>query len=145
LITSRAIQLTPVYTTGPTLSDHAEIPQDRTAVPVEFDDLRQQLAKLTESLQPSHAGGVSPLGAFINTAADNLRGQGVHIRDTVLKLSQAVSAMGDHSDDIFSTVKNVSTLVSALHDSADLMRQLNSNLASVTALLANEPGEVARA
>lgn len=145
LITSRAIQLTPVYTAGPTLSDHAEIPQNRTAVPVDFDDLRQQLAKLTESLQPTQPGGVSPLGEFINTAADNLRGQGVHIRDTVLKLSQAVSAMGDHSDDIFSTVKNLSTLVSALHDSADLMRQLNSNLASVTALLANEPGEVARA
>jgi phospholipid/cholesterol/gamma-HCH transport system substrate-binding protein len=60
-------------------------------------------------------------------------------------LSQAVSALGDHSDDIFTTVKNLSTLVSALHDSADLMRQLNNNLASVTALMANDPDEVARA
>jgi phospholipid/cholesterol/gamma-HCH transport system substrate-binding protein len=145
LITSRAIQLTPAYTGGPALASGAVIPKERTAVPVEFDDLRQQLEKLTDSLKPTQPGGTSPLGAFINTAAENLRGQGAHIRDTVIKLSQTVSALGDHSKDIFATVKNLSTLVSALHDSAALMRQLNSNLASVTALLANDPDEVAHA
>jgi phospholipid/cholesterol/gamma-HCH transport system substrate-binding protein len=145
LITSRAIQLTPAYTEGPALVNGAVIPQNRTAVPVEFDDFRQQLEKLTESLQPTQPDGVSPMGAFINTTADNLRGQGAHIRDTIIKLSQAVSALGDHSNDTFTTVKNLSTLVSALHDSADLMRQLNNNLASVTALMANDPDEVARA
>ena len=145
LITSRAIQLTPAYTEGPTLADGAVIPQNRTAVPVEFDDLREQLQKLSDSLQPPEPGGVSPMGAFINTAADNLRGQGAHIRDTIIKLSQAVSALGDHSNDTFTTVKNLSTLVSALHDSADLMRQLNNNLASVTSLMANDPDEVAHA
>ncbi|WP_431237783.1 virulence factor Mce family protein [Mycolicibacterium aichiense] len=145
LITSRAIQLTPAYTGGPALADGAVIPKERTAVPVEFDDFRRQLQKLTDSLQPTQPGGVSPMGQFINTTADNLRGQGAHIRDTIIKLSQAVSALGDHSTDIFATVKNLSTLVAALHDSADLMRQLNNNLASVTDLLANDPDEIARA
>lgn len=145
LITSRAIQLTPAYTGGPTLASGAEIPQSRTAVPVEFDDLRRQLEKLTESLQPTQPGGVSPLGAAIDTTADNLRGQGARIRNTVIKLSQVVSALDDHSTDIYSTVKNVSTLVSALHDSADIMGQLNNSLASVTSLLANDPDEVAQA
>ena len=56
-------------------------------------------------------------------------GQGANIRDTIIKLSQAFSALGDHSTDIFSTIKNLSTLVSALQDSTDLMRQLNQNLA----------------
>ncbi len=97
LITSRAVQLTPAYTGGPTLANGAVIPQSRTAVPVEFDDFRKQLEKLTESLQPTQPGDVSPLGATINAAADNLRGQGAKIRDTVIKLSQAVSALGDHS------------------------------------------------
>ena len=40
LVTSRAIQLTPAYTGGPVMADNAVIPQDRTAVPVEFDDFR---------------------------------------------------------------------------------------------------------
>ena len=88
---------------------------------------------------------MSTLGAFVNTAADNLRGQGAQIRDTVIKLSQALSALGDHSGDIFATVSNLSTLVSALHYSADLLKQLNQNFAAVTALLANDPDEVGRA
>ena len=145
LITSRAIQLAPAYTGGPTMGDGAVIPQDRTLVPVEFDDFRQQLEKLTESLQPVEPGGVSPLGSIVNTTADNLRGQGAQIRQTVIELSQAVSALADHRKDVFGTVKNLSTLVSALHDSADLMRQLNINLAAVTGLLADDPDEIAAA
>ena len=145
LVTGRAIQLTPPYAGGPTMADGAVIGQDRTAVPVEWDDLRAQLQRLTELLKPTQPGGVSTLGALINTAADNLRGQGATIRDTVIKLSQAVSALGDHSNDIFTTLKNLSTLVSALHDSADLLEQLNHNLAAVSSLLADDPNKVAQA
>ena len=145
LVTGRAIQLTPVYTGGPAMPNGAVIPKDRTAVPVEWDDFRAQLEKVTELLQPTEPGGVSTLGALINTAADNLRGQGASIRDTVIKLSQAFSALGDHSNDIFSTVKNLSTLVTALHDSADLLEQLNRNLAAVTSLLADDPNKVGQA
>ena len=145
LITSRAIQLTPAYVGGPTMPNGAVIPQDRTLVPVEFDDFRQQLQKLTDSLAPVEPGGVSPLGRIVATTADNLRGRGADVRATITELSRAVSALGDHSGDIFTTVKNLSTLVSALHDNADLMVDLNTNLAAVTALLANDPDEVGRA
>jgi phospholipid/cholesterol/gamma-HCH transport system substrate-binding protein len=145
LVTSRAIQLTPPYTGGTTMRNNAVIPEDRTAVPVEWDDFRAQLEKLTQTLQPTQPGGVAPLGSFINTAADNLRGQGATIRDTIIKMSQAFSVLGDHSTDIFSTVKNLSILVSALQSSTDLMRQVNRNLASVTALVAADPNAVENA
>jgi phospholipid/cholesterol/gamma-HCH transport system substrate-binding protein len=145
LVTSRALQLTPVFTSGPVMADNAVIPRERTVVPVEYDTFRQQLERLAKELQPTEPGGVSPLGSFINTTAENLRGQGVNIRDTVIKLSQAFSALGDHSTDIFSTVKNLSILVSALQDSTTLMRQLNQNLASVTGVLADDPDEIAHA
>jgi len=146
LVTSRAIQLTPAYTNGPEMANGTVISQDRTAVPVEWDDFRQQLQKLTETLQPTAPGGVSTLGAFVNTTADNLRGQGANIRDTVIKLSEAFSALGDHSNDLFSTIKNLSILVSAVQGSTDLMRELNQNLASVTGLLAtNDPNEIGNA
>jgi phospholipid/cholesterol/gamma-HCH transport system substrate-binding protein len=142
LVTARAIQLTPVYTTGPVMPDNAVIPRERTAVPVEWDQVRAQLEKLAHTLQPTEPGDVSPLGSLINTTADNLRGQGANIRDTVIKLSQAFSALGDHSTDIFSTIKNLAILVSALQDSTNLMRRLNQNLASVTGQLADDPNEV---
>ena len=145
LVTARSIQLTPAYTGGPTISDNAVIPRERTAVPVEYDDLRAQLQKLSESLEPTGPGQTSPLGAFVNTAANNLRGEGDHIRTAVIQLSQAISAFGDHSDDVFSTVKDLSVITSGLQSSTTLMRELNTNFAAVTGLLANDPDEVGTA
>ncbi|AYJ05413.1 MULTISPECIES: MCE family protein [Mycobacterium avium complex (MAC)] len=145
LVTARAIQLVPAYSGGPTLSPGAAIPLSRTAVPVEWDDFRKQLEKLTDALQPTTAGGVNSVGEFVNSAADNLRGQGDTARDTVLKLSEAISALGDHADDIFSTVRNLQLLVSALYSSSDLLASFNTNLAAVTTLLTNTPNEVGSA
>ncbi len=145
IISARALELSPVYTGGPTLQANAVIPQERTAMPVEWDDLKAQLDKLNKTLQPTEPGGVSTAGEFVNSLADNLRGQGPSIRDSLQKLSQSMSILGDHSSDLFGTVKNLSALASGLHDSSDLLRQLNGNFAAVTATLSDDPGEVGRA
>lgn len=145
LVTSRAIQLVPAYSGGPALRPGASIPLSRTAVPVEWDDFRRQLEKLTDALQPTAPGGVNSVGEFIDSAADNVRGEGDTARDTVIKLSEAISALGDHADDIFSTVRNLQLLVSALYSSSDLLASFNQNLAGVTTVLSNTPNEVANA
>ena len=145
LVTARTIQLVPAYTDGPTMADGAVIPIERTAVPVEWDDFRDQLQKLTATLQPTQPGGTSTFGALINSTADNLRGQGATLRDTVIKLSQAFSALGDHSDDIFTTIRNLSVFVSALQSSAQLLTELNGNLSAVTGLIANDPTAISNA
>jgi len=104
----------------------AVIPQTRTAVPLEWMICGRSWTT-DRSPTTTQPGGVSTLGAFINTAAENLRGQGANIRDTIIKMSQAFSILGDHSNDIFSTIKNLSVVVSALHDSSALLRELNGN------------------
>ncbi|RDH75584.1 MCE family protein [Mycolicibacterium moriokaense] len=142
IVTARVIQLTPAYTGGPALPDNAVIGQDRTAVPVEWDDLRLQLERISRLVAPTEPGGVSTLGSVVHTTAEALRGQGTNIRHTITELSQAITALSDHSDDLFGTVRNLATLVSALQDSGDVMRQLNANLASASALLANDPNEI---
>src|SRR3978361_146551 len=139
LVSARAIQLVPAYSGGPKLAAGDAIPQERTAVPVEWDDSRSQLEELSDSLQPTAPGGPSAVGEFINTAAANLRGEGDTARETVIKLSQALSALGDHSTDIFSTVRNLQLLVSALSSSSDLLASFNVNLADISAVLTNSP------
>ena len=142
LVSARAIQLVPAYGGGAKLADGASIPLERTAVPVEWDDFRQQLQKLTDSLQPDSPGGPSTVGEFINSAADNLRGQGDTAHDTVIKLSRALSALGDHSTDIFGTVRNLQLLVSALSSSSDLLAAFNTNMAAISTALSNSPNEI---
>ncbi|RZT24575.1 phospholipid/cholesterol/gamma-HCH transport system substrate-binding protein [Mycobacterium sp. BK558] len=142
IVTARVIQLTPAYTGGPELQNNAVIGQDRTAVPVEWDDLRLQLERLTELVQPTAPGGTSTLGSVVHTTAETLRGQGADLRRTIIELSQAISILGDHSDDLFGSLNNLSTLVSALQDSGEVMRQLNTNLASASGLLTDDPNEI---
>ena len=139
LVTGRAIQLTPAYTGGPTMADGAVIPRRRTAVPVEWDDVRDQLQRLNELLQPTKPGGVSTLGAFINTAADNLRGQGATIRDTVIKLSQTLSALGDHSKDIFATSRTCRRWCRRCTTAPICSSSSTSNLAAVTVAAGRRP------
>ena len=145
VVSARVIQLTPAYTGGPKMTTGTVIAQERTAVPVEWDDMRKQLQVLSNTLRPTEPGGTSTLGALITTAANNLRGEGSNMRDALIKASDAFSTLGDHSTDIAATVKNLSALVSALSGSTDLMGQLNVNLAAVSALLTDDPHEVSSA
>ncbi|MDP9166768.1 MAG: MlaD family protein, partial [Actinomycetota bacterium] len=48
LIAARYVQLTPAYRSnrGPKMADGAVIPVDRTAVPVEWDEVKEQLNRL---------------------------------------------------------------------------------------------------
>ena len=52
LVSARFVQLAPMYTSGPTLPDGATIPRDRTAVPVEWDEVKTQLNRLATDLGP---------------------------------------------------------------------------------------------
>ncbi len=145
LVSARVIQLTPAYTAGPVLNDGAQIPTSRTITPLEWDDIRAQSQAFADALQPTAPGAVAPLGAAINTLADNLRGQGSDIHDAIVKFSEAMSALGDHSTDIFATVKHLSTLLNALRSSSDVLAQLNNNLAAVTKQLDSTPTGVSTA
>lgn len=59
LVTGRFVQLTPVYDSGEKLANKATIPMERTVVPMEWDDIKAQLSKLSESLGPQTPGSVT--------------------------------------------------------------------------------------
>ena len=52
LVSGRFVQLTPPYTGGPALHDGSVIPIDRTAVPVEWNEVEAQLLEVSERLAP---------------------------------------------------------------------------------------------
>ena len=76
LVAARYVQLTPAYRNGngPTMRDGGVIPSDRTAVPVEWDDVKTQLMRLATDLGPKEGaqGGVSDtsVSRFIDSAAN---------------------------------------------------------------------------
>ena len=63
LVAARYVQLTPAYrNSGPTMPDNTVIPLERTAVPVEWDQVKEQLTRLaTESFLVDRQGKVQHL------------------------------------------------------------------------------------
>jgi phospholipid/cholesterol/gamma-HCH transport system substrate-binding protein len=137
LVSARFIQLTPAYTGGAVLPDGGSIDLNRTAVPVEWDEVKQALTQLAVQLGPTMGSMQGPLGRAINQAADTLDGKGESFHNALRELSQAAGRLGDSRSDIFGTVKNLQVLVNALSSSNEQLVQFAGNVASVSQVLAD--------
>jgi len=137
IVSARFIQLTPAYTRGPVMADGATMGLDRTAVPVEWDEVKSELTKLSESLGPQAASVQGPLGDFVDQAADSFDGNGDSFRQALRELSQTAGRLGDSRTDLFGTVKNLQILINALSNSNEQIVQFSGHLSSVSQVLAD--------
>ena len=142
IVAARFIQLTPAYSSGPTLEDGATIGLDRTAVPVEWDGVKEELTKLSQQLGPQQGDMKGPLSAFVNQAADTFDGNGDSFRNALRELSQTAGRLGDSRTDLFGTVKNLQILIDALSSSNEQIVQFSSHLASVSQVLADSSSDL---
>ncbi|HEY1839010.1 MAG TPA: virulence factor Mce family protein [Mycobacterium sp.] len=136
LVAARFIQLAPAYTSGPALPDGATIALAHTAVPVEWDEVKESLTDLAKQLSPAAGQLQGPLGNAINQAADTFNGNGDSFRTSLRELSRAAGRLGDSRADIFGTVKNLQVLVDALSASNEQIVSFSGHVASVSQVLA---------
>jgi phospholipid/cholesterol/gamma-HCH transport system substrate-binding protein len=137
LVSARFIQLTPAYTGGAVMADGAEIALDRTAVPVEWDEVKEQLTQLSTQLGPQQGSMQGPLSAFVDQAADTFDGNGDSFRQALRELSQTAGRLGDSRVDLFGTIRNLQVLVNALSNSNEQIVQFSNHVASVSQVLAD--------
>ncbi|HEX4249824.1 MAG TPA: MCE family protein [Pseudonocardia sp.] len=135
LVTARFVQLTPVFAGGPVLADGATIPVERTEVPVDWEQIKAQLARLTTALGPNGSDRDGALSGLITAGAQAGRGQGTHFRQTLTALSDAVDTLSRSRGDLFGTVRNLQVFVSALRQSDSLVDDFTHRLATVSKLL----------
>ncbi|HEX6970190.1 MAG TPA: MCE family protein [Micromonosporaceae bacterium] len=144
VVSDRYLQLTP-YTGGARLPDGAELPVERTVVPLELDDIYRSLDELNRALGPDGANADGALTDLVHTARRNLEGNGEQLGATLDDLSQALAALAEGRDDLFGTVANLQRFTTALARSDDQVRELNLRLAAVGEQLAAEREELAAA
>lgn len=136
LVGSRYVQLAPAYeTSGPTMRDGAVIDTDRTAVPVEWDEVKAQLMRLATDLGPTSSVSTTSVGRFIETTADALDGNGDKLRETIKQLSGLSRILADGSGNIVDVIANLQTFVSVLRDSNAQIVQFQDRLATVSSVL----------
>jgi phospholipid/cholesterol/gamma-HCH transport system substrate-binding protein len=136
LLSARYVQLTPAYeTTGPTMPDGAIIPIERTAVPVEWDEVKTQLMRLATELGPRSGVSGTSVSRFIDSAANALDGNGDKLRQTLAQLSAVGRILADGGGNIVDIITNLQTFVTALRDSNQQIVQFEDRFATLTSVL----------
>jgi virulence factor Mce-like protein len=137
LVAARYVQLTPAYRSGggPTMRDGASISSDRTAVPVEWDEVKTQLMRLATDLGPKSGVSGTSTSRFIDSAANALGGNGEKLRQTLSQLSGVARIFAEGSGNIVDIIKNLQIFVTALRDSKEQIVLFQNRLASLTSVV----------
>ncbi|AMO62508.1 virulence factor Mce family protein [Mycolicibacterium phlei] len=137
LVAARYVQLAPAYRNGdgPTMADGAVIPSDRTAVPVEWDEVKTQLLRLADELGPQAGVSDTSMSRFIDSAANAIGGNGEKLRETLRQLSGVARIFAEGSGNITDIIKNLQVFVSALRDSKEQIVLFENRLATLTSVI----------
>src|SRR5882757_1240658 len=142
LVSDRYVQLTPAYIDGPRMASGTAIPRERTATPVELDELLRSVDTLSTALGPNGANNTGALSAVLDTTAANLNGNGADLNATLVQLGKLADTLGRSRGDLFATVDNLNKFTATLAQSDAQVREFQSRLADVSGYLAGERGQV---
>lgn len=143
LVSARFVQLAPAYNGGPKMQNNGQIPIEHTAVPVEWDDIKAELTKLSKALGPVGEDKQGSFGRVIDTAAKNLGdGNAQAFRDTLRELSHTLNTLSDGRTDLFGTIRNLQQFVDVLSKSNEQIVQFGGRLASVSQVLSDASGDL---
>ncbi|AAS04509.1 MCE family protein [Mycobacterium avium] len=137
LVSARYVQLTPAYHRGggPKMLDGAVIDTDRTAIPVEWDQVTEQLTRLATDLGPASDVSSTSVSRFITTAANALDGNGEKLRQTLGQLSGISRILANGSGNIVDIIKNLQKFVTTLRDSNQQIVQFQNRLTTLSSVL----------
>ena len=148
IVGDRFVQLTPAYTSGQEMPDNAKLGVDRTATPLELDEIFGSLNDLNKALGPdganrADAGGTGPLTRLLDSTARNLGGQGVEFNKTLKNFGALTKTLSDNKDELFGSLAKVENFTNTLAKNDNTVRRFNDSLASGANLLAGERQELA--
>jgi len=142
IVGDRFIQLTPAYSGGEVLESGEVLGVDRTATPLELDDIYESLDDLNVALGPNGANKNGALTDLLEVTAENFGGQGARFNQTISDFGDLSATLDDNKEELFSSLTEVQAFVSTLAENDQTVRDFNTSLASVSDLLAGERQEL---
>ena len=143
IVGDRFVQLTPVYTGGDVLPDKATLDTDRTAMPLELDQIYQSMDDLTVALGPNGANAKGALTDLLETTAANFGGEGAKFHQTIQDFSELTGTLDDNKEELFGSAAALEGLIGTLARNDKTVRRFNHSMASVSEMLAGERSELA--
>jgi virulence factor Mce-like protein len=138
VVGDRFIQLGPAYSGGPTLPDNARFGLDRTAVPVELDDIFKSIDNLALALGPNGANKDGALSRLVSSTANQLDGQGEQLATTLKNFAKLSTTLDNNDEELFSSVRELDEFNSLLRRNDKSVRKFFDSSADVSEVLADE-------
>jgi len=138
LVSDRYVQFTPVYTGGDAMVEGTVLGKDRTATPLEVDDLYASLNRVSVTLGPNGVNKDGALADLLDTLAANADGNGAALNQTITQLSQMARTLSGSDEDLFATVDNLQKFTSALAANDEAVNEFSEQAADVSQFLADE-------
>lgn len=144
MVSDRFVQLTEPWVKGDgaKLKSGTLLSQDRTAVPVEIDDLYSSLTDFSDALGPEGANKNGALSELLKVGAANLDGQGAKMNTMIGEFGKASATLSDVDDNFFGTLTNLDKLNTMLADNDAAVARVNKQFADVAGYLADDRGEM---
>lgn len=145
VVSDRYVQLTKLSRGGERIADGAVIDVDRTATPVELDELYASLDTLVTALGPDGANSDGALSELLETGADNLDGNGKAFNETVRNFADAARTLSGSQGDLFATIDELQKFTTMLAGNDRQVLEVNNQLATVWQTLAADRDELSTA
>ncbi|MGY2700489.1 MCE family protein [Nocardioides sp. HB32] len=142
IVGDRFVQLTPVYTGGDVMSDGATLSTDRTAVPLELDQIYSSLDDLTVALGPTGANKDGALSDLLETTAANFGGEGAKFHQTIQDFGKLSQTLDDNKDELFGSARELEGFIGTLARNDQTVRKFNRSLSDASGMLAGERQEL---
>ncbi len=142
LVSARFVALTPRGGSGPVAESGAVIPRERTAVPVEWDEVKEQIDRLAADLGPTAELTTGSVGRFVDSAADAMAGNGQKLRTAITQLAGISRVIAEGSGDITEMLSHLQTFVAVLRDSNEQIVRFEERLATLSSVLDGSRGDL---
>jgi phospholipid/cholesterol/gamma-HCH transport system substrate-binding protein len=145
VVGDRFVQLTPVYDGGAVLADGATLSEDRTAVPLELDQIYTSIDDLTVALGPTGANKEGALTDLLESTAANFGGQGAKFNTTIKDFSRLSKTLDDNKEELFGSARKLEGFIGTLAANDKTVRRFNDSLSNVSEMLSGERDELSQA
>lgn len=142
IVGDRFVQIGPSYNGGPELPDNARLGLDRTAVPVELDDIFKSIDNLALALGPDGANKNGALGRLVNDTAGQFQGQGRQLALTLENFAKLGQTADANDEKLFSSVREIDEFTRLLRRNDSTVRDFFDSTARVSKVLAKERQEL---
>lgn len=145
IVGDRFVQLTPAWSGGPTLAEGAVLREDRTATPLELDEIYQSLDDLSVGLGPRGANKDGSLSRLLRATANTFEGQGARFNQSLTDIGRITNTLDNNKEELFSSLEQLARFTRVLRRNDSNIRTFNRDLATVSEFLDGERDDLSAA